>query len=88
VSTGLGGTYKLGARVHTGQFADQLFDTTGLPLATPGSTGVPRRHAPYGIINQLVWRRPGSEAQGVGVFPQVMGAPDDAISAICSSLAA
>ncbi len=80
-SPGLPGTYKLGAWVHTGQFADQLFDKTGLPLANPASTGMPRRHSPdyalYGIIDQLIWRRPGSDAQGIGTFLQVMGAPDD-----------
>jgi porin len=80
-STGLRGTYKLGAWVHTGQFADQLFDNTGLPLGRQASTGIPRRHSPdyalYGIINQALWQQPGGQGGGIGAFFQVMGAPDD-----------
>ena len=37
---GLPGTYKLGAWYDTGAFPDQRFDTTGLSLADPASTGI------------------------------------------------
>jgi porin len=77
-ATGLPATYKLGAWYDTAQFADQLYDTTGLPLANPKSSGVPRQHSPdfaiYGIVDQMVWQKPNSK-QGIGVFLQVMGAP-------------
>jgi porin len=76
---GLPGTYKLGAWYHSGHFADQLDDTTGLSLANPASSGIPRSHstdfAVYGIIDQMVWRKPGNKQQGVGVFLEVIGAP-------------
>jgi porin len=79
-ATGLPATYKLGAWYQSGHFADQLYDTTGLSLANPQSSGVPRQHstdfAVYGIVDQMIWQKPGSKKLGVGVFLQVMGAPD------------
>ncbi len=70
----LPGTYKLGAWIDTGRFPDQRFDTSGLSLAAPGSTGVPRFHhgdfSIYGVIDQKVWR-------SLGAFLRVMGAPAD-----------
>ncbi len=78
-ATGLPGTYKLGAWYDSGNFSDQLYDNTGQSLASPTSTGQPQRHsgnyAIYGIMDQLVWREPGSKTGGVGVFLQVMGSP-------------
>lgn len=78
-ATGLPATYKLGAWYDSAQFADQLYDTTGLPLANPQSSGVPRQHSPdfavYGIVDQMIWQKPGSKQSGIGVFLQVMGAP-------------
>jgi porin len=72
-------TYKLGAWLHSGHFADQLNDSTGLSLANPASSRIPRDHSPdfavYGIIDQMVWSKPPSAQQGIGVFLQVMGAP-------------
>jgi porin len=32
----------------------------------------------YGIIDQLVWQKPGTTGQGIGVFLQVMGSPGGA----------
>lgn len=78
-ATGLPATYKLGAWYNSGYFSDQLRDTLGLSLANPASSGVPLTHsagfAIYGIVDQMVWRKPGNAKQGVGVFLQVMGAP-------------
>jgi porin len=77
---GLPGTYKLGAWYDTSHFPDQLHDASGLSLANPASNGVPRGHstgfAVYGIIDQTVWKKPGTKDQGIGMFFQVMGAPD------------
>jgi porin len=77
---GLPGTYKLGAWFDSSHFPDQVYDTTGVSLANPASSGIPRGHstgfAVYAIVDQLVWRQSGSRDQGVGVFFQVMGAPD------------
>jgi porin len=79
-AAGLPGTYKLGFWYDTSHFANQLRDTTGLSLANPESNHIPRGYsddlAVYGIIDQMVWKQPGTKDQGVGLFLQVMGAPD------------
>jgi porin len=76
---GLPGTYKLGAWYHSGRFADELYDTTGLSLANPASSGTLRPHsndfAIYGIVDQMVWKKPGTKQQGIGAFLQIMGGP-------------
>ena len=76
----LPGTYKLGAWYSTSPFADQRFDTAGLSLANPASTGIPRSHSPgygfYGLIDQMIWRPEGADdGKGVAAFLRVMGAP-------------
>lgn len=79
-ATGLPGTYKLGAWYSSSHYADQYYDTSGQSLASPTSTGIPRGHstgyALYGIVDQMVWQKPGAKGQGIGVFMQAMGAPD------------
>ena len=80
---GLPGTYKLGAWYNSNTFADQLRAVSGLSLAaaqTPaGTPGRGRRGnwSVYAIGDQLVWRKPGTTDQGIGVFAQVQGAPGD-----------
>jgi porin len=78
-AVGLPATYKLGAWYSSARFADQFYDISGLPLAAPGSSGIPRGHsgdfAIYGIVDQMIWRRSGSTDQGIGAFLQVMGSP-------------
>jgi porin len=80
-SFGLPATYKLGLWVDTGRFADPLTGTDGLSLANPASNGQPLRHATdhavYAIIDQMVWRKPNTEAQGISLFVQVMHASED-----------
>ncbi len=80
-SRGTPATYKLGAWVATGPFADPLHDTAGLSLADPASTGIPLQHATnhafYAVVDQTLWKQPKSEGQAVSVFLQVMAAPDD-----------
>jgi porin len=76
---GLPATYKLGAWYDSGHFSDQLLATNGLSLANPASSGIPRTHstgfAVYGIIDQMIWMKPGTKKEGIGVFLQIMGAP-------------
>ena len=78
-AAGLPGTYKLGAWYHSGRFGDQRFADNGVPLASPASSGVPRSHAGnfsvYGVVDQMVWRQPGSRDGGIGVFLLASGAP-------------
>jgi len=78
-AVGLPAIYKLGAWYSSARFADQFYDINGLPLAAPGSSGIPRSHsgdfAIYGIVDQMIWRRSGTTDQGIGAFLQVMGSP-------------
>ena len=78
---GLPGTYKLGAWYNAGRFADQHFDTGGLSLADPRSSGKARAHdgdwSVYAIADQMLWRRPGTDDQGLSAFARIMGAPAD-----------
>lgn len=77
----LPGTWKLGLWADTGPFPDQRFDTEGLSLAAPDSTGLARPHrgnfSLYGIIDQTVWRPDPKAARALGVFLRAMGAPAD-----------
>jgi len=78
---GLPATYKVGTWVATGPFADPLYDTAGLTLANPASSGVPFQHATdhafYAVVDQTLWKKPGTDTQGISAFLQVMTAPDD-----------
>lgn len=80
-SGGLPTTFKLGAWFHAGGFADLHTDNTGLSLANPASTGVPRQYRDdyglYGIVDHMLWRRPGTDDVGIGVFTRQMIAPPD-----------
>ncbi len=76
----LPGTLKLGGWNHFGAFEDQHFEPGGALIAVTGNAGKPLDNdwGLYGIIDQLVWRVPGSEdPKGVGIFGRVVGAPSD-----------
>ena len=79
--TGLPGTYKLGVWFDTASFPDQRYDTSGLSLADPSSTGVPAmrpgNYSIYAVADQIVRRPDPGEARAIGVFARVMGAPGD-----------
>ena len=79
---GLPGTYKLGGWYHSGNdFADQRFEASGLSLADPASNGLPRRYSnnwgAYVVADQLLWREPGTEDQGLAAFLRIGGSPSD-----------
>ena len=75
----LPGTAKLGAWLHTGQFADQRFDSLGGLLAVSGAP--PLQHSGnfglYGIIDQTLWRAPGNGPGELSAFMRVVAAPAD-----------
>ncbi|MGA9603527.1 MAG: carbohydrate porin [Methyloceanibacter sp.] len=76
----LPGTLKLGGWNHFGTFEDLRFSSGRLPIAETGNPGrlLDNDWGFYGIIDQLVWRVPGSkDPKGVGVFARVIGAPSD-----------
>ncbi len=74
-------TYKLGGWYHSGRFDDRRLDATGGLLASPLSSGIPKTHrgdfALYAIVDQVVWRREGTESEGIGLFMQVQAGPSD-----------
>ncbi|KAB0639787.1 porin [Burkholderia stagnalis] len=78
---GLPGTYKLGVWYHSGSFADQRDDTTGLSLGNPDSSGAGRPHrgdySVYAVADQMVWRAGPDSPRSLGVFARVMAAPGD-----------
>jgi porin len=79
-ANGLRGIVKIGGWHHFGKFNDQRFDSGGALIAVTGNEGKPLDHnwGLYGIIDQLIWRVPGSEEpKGVGIFARVIGAPED-----------
>ena len=74
----LAGTYKLGGWYDSGRFPDRRFDTAGLSLAAPDSTGMPRLHrgdySIYAIADQTLWQHGDRKLSG---FARAMGAPAD-----------
>jgi porin len=76
----LPGAVKVGGWNHFGTFEDQRFDSGGALIAVTGEPGKPLDNdwGLYGIVDQLIWRVPGSEdPQGVGIFARLIGAPED-----------
>ena len=80
-AAGLPATYKLGAWFDTERVADLRVDRNGLSLADSRSDGVARKHdgdwSLYAIADQMVWRKPGTDDQGLTLFARLMGAPAD-----------
>jgi porin len=79
---GLPGVYRIGAWYHTSaRFADQRFDNAGISLASPHSTGIPLEHTGdgglYGMIDQMLYRVPGTADQGLSGFVRAGGVPND-----------
>jgi porin len=75
-AAGLPGTVKVGAWLHTGQFADQRFNSQGGLLAD--SSTFPLMHAwnvaVYGVIDQMLWRSGERELSG---FLRAVATPSD-----------
>lgn len=80
-SFGLPGVIRLGAWYHTGRFADQRIDLQGLSLSDPRSTGQPLQHrgnfGVYAVIDQMLWRAPGGNDQGLSGFMRASASPRD-----------
>ncbi|HXZ02970.1 MAG TPA: carbohydrate porin [Stellaceae bacterium] len=72
-------TYRIGVWYDTEDFADQRFDTAGLSLANPASSGNPRLHrgdyAVYAVADQMVWVWDKDTNRNLDVFGRVMGTP-------------
>lgn len=80
-AAGLPGTIKLGGYHHLGRFDDQRFDIDGRSLADPGGSGIARRFQGnsgiYAVLDQLVYRVPGTTDAGIGAFVRVSGSPSN-----------
>lgn len=72
-------TYKLGFWYDSENFADQLYDNTGLSLAAPSSNGIPLNHhgdfSLYAVADQLVWVDPHEGDRTINLFGRVTAAP-------------
>ena len=66
-AAGLPGVYKLGGWYETGPFPWQLDPE----VSKTNNGGV------YGVMDQGIWRRPGSEDQGLNFFLRMGGGPSD-----------
>jgi porin len=66
-AAGLPGVYKLGGWYETGPFPWQLD-----PAVSKNNNG-----GVYAVVDQGIWRRPGSEDQGLNFFLRVGGGPSD-----------
>ena len=80
-AAGLPGILKLGGYHHFGRFNDQRSGIDGLSLADPDSAGIARslRGASgiYGVLDQLLYRVPGTTDQGLGLFVRAAASPSD-----------
>lgn len=75
----LPGTIKLGAWYNSNSFDDQRYDIFGIPLASPASIGLPNQirgdYSFYAIIDQMIYRMPGTKDKGISVFGRLSAAP-------------
>ncbi|MDX2227822.1 MAG: carbohydrate porin [Verrucomicrobiae bacterium] len=83
---GLPGAYSLGFWYHTDRFADQRFDSNGIPLSDDAtltgtaSNGTALNHEGnygfYGIIDQMLWREKNEGHEGLSFFTRLAGSPE------------
>lgn len=75
----LPGIYRLGFWYDSLNFADQRIDNTGLSLADPNSSGLPRQHrgnyAFYGVVDQMIWQHRTKPGKNISFFARAMGTP-------------
>ncbi len=69
---------KLGGWYHNASFDSPRFDTTGLPLSDPTSSGFPRRYGnnygAYAVTEAVLWRE---ETQNIALFARGFVQPQD-----------
>jgi porin len=78
---GLDGKLKLGGWSHFGSFEDERFDTIGLSLANPSTTGTPASlYRDYGVstvFEQKLFRVKGDDDRGISIFARTSYSPPD-----------
>lgn len=77
----LPGTVKAGFWYHSGRFDDQRYDSDGLSLADPGSSGIARRHRGnpglYAVIDQTLWRASAAAGREINDFVRLSATAGD-----------
>ncbi len=81
-ATGLAGGVRVGGWHHFGTFEDLRFDTNGVSLASPLSSGLARplrgNDGVYAVLDQQLYRPAGGDANsGVMVFSRAAYSPPD-----------
>jgi Carbohydrate-selective porin, OprB family len=76
---GLDGKLKLGGWRHFGSFTDERFDTAGLSLADPASSGTAASfngdYGLYAVFEQKLYRVGSDDGRGIGVFARASYSP-------------
>ena len=71
--------YKIGFWYDSERFADLRFDTIGLPLGNPASSGIPLQHrgnySIYAVADQMIWVDPEEADRTISLFARAMGTP-------------
>lgn len=75
----LPGTYKVGGWYNSESFDNLSMASNGVSLASPLSSGTPMQesgtYALYGLIDQTLWREPGTTGQGLSGFSHLALSP-------------
>jgi len=78
---GLAAMLKLGGWYHAGRFLDQRYDNQGISLGSAATNSIARTYRGswgiYGIVDQMLWKKPGSEDGGISGFTRVSASPED-----------
>jgi porin len=78
---GLDGKFKIGGWRHFGAFADERFDSNGISLASPASSGTPanlaRDYGVYAAFEQKLFRVGKDDDRGIGIFARASYSPPD-----------
>ncbi|MEP9369546.1 carbohydrate porin [Xanthobacter sp. VNH20] len=76
----LPGTLKVGGWYNSNSMPNQRYDIFGLSLANPDTLGIPQQsngdYSFYAILDQMIYRKPGTKDQGIGIFGRVTAAPN------------
>jgi porin len=75
----LSGTYKFGVWYNSENFNDLEYDTSGMSLANPASSGDPLHHhgnyGLYAVADQMLWHSENLEDRTLTFFTRLMGTP-------------
>jgi porin len=77
----LAGTIKLGGWRHFGDFPDERLSSDGRSLFDPAGSGAPYiltgNYGVWAVAEQQIYRVPGSDDRGVGMFVRASTSPSD-----------